>query len=91
MFLKLKILLLLAAASGRRVSCLNALAVNEGYIRWNKGNVSIHFPEFLAKKDSYLTRQTRLHCLKMSTLSSFTEDNLLCPVYALNLNKSLIL
>lgn len=76
----------MVAASGRRVSCLHALVVDEGHIKWNRDSVSIiPFPEFLAKNDSLNNLTNKITLLKMSTFSSIKEDDLLCPVRALKM------
>ena len=76
----------MAAASGRRVSYLHALTINEGHIRWDRDGVSIiPSPEFLAKNESLNYISNKITLAKMSRFSSVKEDELLCPVRALKL------
>lgn len=79
-FLTFKTLFLVAAASGRRVSCLHALVVNEGHIRWDRDSVSIiPSPEFLAKNDflNYMTNKITLpkcqHFLQLEKMTYFVQ------------------
>ena len=67
-FLTLKTLFLVAAASGRRVSYLHALTINEGHIRWDRDGVSIiPSPEFLAKNESLNYISNKITLPKMSS------------------------
>lgn len=84
-FLTLKTVFLLAMASGRRVSCLHALSVEEGHLRENQsGTTLVPSPGFLAKNESVNYMSKSIILTKMSRLSSIPEDRLLCPCRAIS-------
>ena len=79
-----KTLFLLAAASARRRSCLHALTVKEGFIRFEPGGVRLlPDPAFLAKNQSVNFTPDEIFLPAMEQISSIPEDYLVCPVRAL--------
>ena len=76
---------LIAIASGRRVSCIQALSIEEGHIRETQsGTTLIPSPGFLAKNDSVNYLAKAIHFARMSRVSSVPEDRLLCPCRAIS-------
>ena len=80
-WLSLKTAFLVAIASGRRSSTIQALSVDQGHVRENQsGTTLIPAPGFLAKNESINYMAKAIHFPKMSQFSSVPEDRLLCPV-----------
>ena len=79
-----KTLFLVAAASARRRSCLQALSVKPGYLRFEPHGVRlIPDPEFLPKNQTLEFIPGDIFIPEIKTLSSVSEDKLWCPVRAL--------
>ena len=89
-----KTVFLVAAASARRRSCLHALSVKEGLIRFEPEGVRLlPDPSFLAKNASLTFTPEEIFLPSMTQMSSIAEDKLVCPVralkYYLNRTKSI--
>ena len=83
-WLSLKTAFLVAIASGRRSSTIQALSVDQGHVRENQsGTTLIPAPGFLAKNESINYMAKAIHFPKMSQFSSVPEDRLLCPCRAI--------
>ena len=79
-----KTLFLVAAASARRRSCLQALSVKPGFLRFEPHGVRlIPDPEFLPKNQTIEFVPGDIFIPEIKTLSSVSEDKLWCPVRAL--------
>ena len=79
-----KTLFLVAAATGRRRSCLQALTVKPGHIRFEGHGVRlIPDPEFLPKNQTLDFLPGDLFIPEISSASSVPEDRKWCPVRAL--------
>ena len=79
-----KVLFLVAAASARRRSCLQALTVKPNHIRFeNHGVRLVPDPEFLAKNQTLDFLPGDIFLPEMKTCSSVWEDRLWCPVRAI--------
>ena len=77
-------LFLVAAASARRRSCLQALSVRPGYLRWEPNGVRlIPDPEFLPKNQTLDFIPGDIFIPKIESMSSISEDRKWCPVRAL--------
>ena len=79
-----KTLFLVAAASARRRSCLQALSVRPGHLRFeNHGVRLIPDPRFLAKNQTLDFLPGDIFIPEIGTASSIREDRKWCPVRAL--------
>ena len=79
-----KTLFLVAAASARRRSCLQALSVKPGHIRFeNHGVRMVPDPSFLAKTQTLTFVPGDIFIPEISSASSVAEDRKWCPVRAL--------
>ena len=79
-----KTLFLVAAATGRRRSCLQALTVKPGHIRFEGHGVRlIPDPEFLPKNQTLDFLPGDLFIPEIASASSVREDRKWCPVRAL--------
>ncbi|KAJ8046872.1 hypothetical protein HOLleu_05698 [Holothuria leucospilota] len=83
-FLTWKTVFLVAAASGRRQSCIHALTTEEGHIRWDQTGVTlIPHPGFLAKNESVHYMSKAVFLPYIHQVSSQVEDRAWCPCRAL--------
>lgn len=79
-----KTLFLVAVASARRRSCLHALSVKPGFMRFDdKGVRLIPNPEFRAKNQTQDFTPGSIFLPRIDSLSSVPEDRAWCPVRAL--------
>ena len=79
-----KVLFLVAAATARRRSCLQALSVRPGHIRFeNHGVRLIPDHQFLAKNQTLTFLPGDIFIPEISSASSVREDKKWCPVRAL--------
>ena len=76
-----KTLFLVAAASARRRSCLQALSMKPGFIRFEAHGVRlIPDPEFLPKNQTLDFVPGDIFIPEIKTMSSISEDRFWCPV-----------
>ena len=79
-----KTLFLVATASARRRSCLQALSIKPGYLRWEPNGVRlVPDPEFLPKNQTLDFVPGDIFIPRIESLSSVAEDRKWCPVRAL--------
>ena len=79
-----KTVFLVAAASARRRSELQALTTRDGFIRFEQGGVRLLTdPQFLAKNQSSSFTPGDIFLPELKEFSSVAEDKLWCPVRAL--------
>ncbi|KAJ8034258.1 hypothetical protein HOLleu_21019 [Holothuria leucospilota] len=79
-----KVLFLVAAASARRRSCLQALSVRPGHVRFeNHGVRLIPDHQFLARNQTLTFLPGDIFIPEISSASSVPEDRKWCPVRAL--------
>ena len=79
-----KTLFLIAAASARRRSCLHALTLRQGFIRFDPTGVRLlPDPQFLAKNQTPSFTPSDIFLPSLGEASSIREDRRWCPVRAL--------
>ena len=79
-----KTLFLVAAASARRRSCLQALTLKTGYLRWEQDGVRLlPDPKFLAKNQSMTFTPQEIFLPALGSISTISEDKRWCPVRAI--------